>query len=201
MSGAQPLFPAPYPFAGTGWTASNRPRVLTGDFTGDGRTDLIGQTNDGTLGAWESTGDLSANGKLFPAADAAKVVGTGWRTSSIPRVVPADVDGDGTIDLVAQLSDGHLRAYRSNGEMTGSAVMFPAPYPYVGTNWTTANRQRILVGDLTGDGRTDLIGQHADGTMLGFASTGDLSADYKLYAASGGNVGSGWTTSSIPRIF
>ncbi|MGN9763671.1 FG-GAP-like repeat-containing protein [Micromonospora sp. SD12] len=186
---------------GTGFTTTAVPRILTGDFNGDGMTDLIAQYADGTMKGYPSSGDLSANSKLFPATAEAKVVGTGWRSSSITRALPADIDGDGTTDLVAQLADRRLRAYRSSGAMTGGGLLFPGPYPYVGTNWGTTNRPRILVGDLTGDGRTDLIGQDAAGVMLGFQSTGDLSGDYKLYATSASAVGSGWTASSIPRVF
>ncbi|MEW2376831.1 FG-GAP-like repeat-containing protein [Micromonospora sp. NPDC047812] len=186
---------------GTGFTTTAVPRILTGDFNGDGMTDLIAQYADGTMKGYPSSGDLSADLMLFPATAGAKVVGTGWRSSSIPRALPADIDGDGTTDLVAQLADGRLRAFRSSGAMTGEGLLFPGPYPYVGTNWGTTNRPRILVGDLTGDGRTDLMGQDAAGVMLGFQSTGDLTGDYKLYATSASAVGSGWTASSIPRVF
>ncbi|MGY0004724.1 FG-GAP-like repeat-containing protein [Micromonospora sp. I033] len=186
---------------GAGFTTTAVPRLLPGDFNGDGRTDLIAQYADGTMKGYPSSGDLSADNRLFPATDQAKVVGTGWRSSSFPRILPADVDGDGITDLVGQLADGRLRAYRSTGALAGSGLTFPGPYPYVGTSWTTANRPRILVGDFSGDGRTDLVGQNPDGTMLGFRSTGDLTADYQLYVTSQSNVGSGWSSTSIPRIF
>ncbi|MFI2650579.1 FG-GAP-like repeat-containing protein [Micromonospora fulviviridis] len=195
------LFAGPARTVGTGFTTTAVPRILSGDFNGDGRTDLIAQYPDGTMKAYPSSGDLSADNRIFPPTDQAKVVGTGWRSSSFPRILPADVDGDGTTDLVGQLADGRLRAYRSSGDLTGSALTFSPPYPYVGTSWTTTSRPRILVGDFSGDGRTDLVGQNADGTMLGFRSTGDLTADYNLYVTSQSNVGTGWTSASIPRIF
>ncbi|BCJ59060.1 fusidic acid esterase FusH [Micromonospora endophytica] len=188
---------------GTGFTTAEVPRILTGDFNGDGRTDLIAQFADGSLKAYPSSGDVSVSGRLFPTTGSAKVVGSGWRTSSIPRILPADVDGDGITDLVAQLADGQLRAYVSTGDLTGSAVTFPGPYRYVGTdsNWASANRPRLMVGDLSGDARTDLVAQHTDGTLLAFESTGDLSADNKLFVKSQNTVGTGWTSTSIPRFF
>ncbi|WFE37936.1 FG-GAP-like repeat-containing protein [Micromonospora sp. WMMD998] len=195
------LFSAPARVVGDGFTTSAVPRMLTGDFDGDGRTDLIAQYADGSMKGFPSSGDLSADGKLFPSTAQAKVVGSGWRSSSIPRVLVGDVDGDTVADLVAQLADGTLRVYRSSGDLTGSALTFPGPYLNVGTNWTAANRPRILVGDLSGDGRTDLVGQQADGKLLGFRATGDLSADFKLYVTSENPVGTGWGTTSIPRIF
>ncbi|MET8464312.1 FG-GAP-like repeat-containing protein [Micromonospora zamorensis] len=186
---------------GTGFTTTAVPRILTGDFNGDGRTDLIAQYADGSMKGYPSNGNISLGSRLFPTTLNAKVVGTAWTGSSMPRVLPTDIDGDGTTDLVAQLADGRLRAYRSSGAMTGDGLLFPGPYPYVGTNWGTTNQPRILVGDLTGDGRADLIGQGASGALRGFRSTGDLSADFKLYVTSTSDVGVGWTTSSIPRIF
>ncbi|WP_433389254.1 FG-GAP-like repeat-containing protein [Micromonospora sp. KLBMP9576] len=186
---------------GTGFTTTAVPRILTGDFNGDGRTDLIAQYADGTMKGYPSSGILSRDQALFPATADAKVVGTGWRSSSMPRVLPADIDGDGTTDLVAQLADGRLRAYRSSGAMTGDGLLFPGPYPYVGTNWGTTNRPRVFVGDLTGDGRADLISQDANGDLYGFRATGDLSADFKLYATSASKVGNAWTLGSIPRVF
>jgi hypothetical protein len=57
---------------------------VTGDFTGDGKTDLIAQASDGTLRAWASTGDLSAESRLFRLPGA--IVGTGWGSSGVPRV-------------------------------------------------------------------------------------------------------------------
>ncbi|TCB92826.1 trypsin-like serine protease [Micromonospora zingiberis] len=197
------LFSSPPRDVNTGFTTEAVPRILTGDFNGDGRTDLIAQFADGSMKAYPSSGDLSADGRLFPTTEAAKVVGTGWRSTSIPRVMPADVDGDGITDLVAQLADGRLRAYRSTGDLTSTASTFPGPYPYVGTdsNWASANRPRLMVGDLSGDARTDLVGQNADGTLLAFESTGDLSADNKLFVRSQGAVGTGWVSTSIPRLF
>ncbi|MEU6072168.1 FG-GAP-like repeat-containing protein [Micromonospora sp. NPDC047074] len=186
---------------GTGFTTTEVPRILTGDFNGDGRTDLIAQHADGTMKGYRSSGDLSMDMRLFPATFVAKVVGTGWQSSSIPRALPADIDGDGTTDLVAQLDDGRLRAFRSSGALTGDEPLFSGPFPFVGTNWGATNRPRILVGDLTGDGRADLIGQDAAGNLRGFRSTGDLSADFKLYATSPGDAGSAWAVSTVPRIF
>ncbi|MFG1954167.1 FG-GAP-like repeat-containing protein [Micromonospora sp. NPDC048830] len=201
LSADAKLFAGPARTVGSGFTTTAVPRILTGDFDGDGTTDVIAQYADGSMKGYPSSGDLSADNKLFPATAAAKVVGTGWKATSIPRILPADVDGDGMTDLVAQFADGRLRAYRCSGALTGSGLTFPGPYPYVGTSWTTADRPRILLGDFNGDALTDLIGQNPDGTLHGLQATGYLSEDHKLYLAAVSAVGSGWTTTSIPRVF
>ncbi|NYH44474.1 hypothetical protein HNR22_004201 [Micromonospora jinlongensis] len=185
---------------GSGFTATAVLRILTGDFNGDGRTDLIAQYADGSMKAYPSSGDLSANLRLFPSTQQAKVVGTGWTSSAIPRILPGDVDGDAITDLVAQSADGTLRAYRSTGDLT--TVLFPGPYRQVGANWSAANRPRIMVGDFSGDGRTDLVAQQSVGSLSSFRATGDLSADDKLYVSGQPPRGEGnWGSADILRIF
>ncbi|MEU4367435.1 FG-GAP-like repeat-containing protein [Micromonospora chersina] len=197
LSADYKLFAGPTALVGNGWTTTAVPRILPGDFNGDGRTDLIAQMSNGELRFWAANGDLSANYKLF--ASNYRLVGTSFTTSSQPRILTSDIDGDGLTDLVGQLADGTLRAYRSSGDASADFKMFPSPYRSVGTSWTRTNRPRIMFGDVNADGRADLIGQNADGSLMGFASTGDLSADFKLYAGDKGTVGNGW--SSVSRVF
>ncbi|WP_158273773.1 FG-GAP-like repeat-containing protein [Micromonospora sp. RP3T] len=183
---------------GGGWTTTQYPRIFPGDFNGDGRTDLIGQVSNGELWAWASSGDVSADNRLFTGR---RTVGGNWAISVYPRVVPADLDGDGITDLLAHGTDGTLRAYRSTGDLSADNRLFPKPHPIVGAPWDKASKPRMIVGDMTGDGRADLLGQSADGTLTGFESTGDMSADNRLFAGNRGTVGTGWTTSALPRLF
>lgn len=199
LSSNYKLFAGATAIVGTGWTTSAVPRILPGDFNGDGRTDLIAQMADGDLRAWPSNGDASADHKLF--AGGYRLVGGGWTATAIPRVVPGDLDGDGITDLVAQWSDGTLRAYRSTGDLSADVKLFPKPHPTVGGGWSKADRPRIIGADATGDGRMDIIGQTPDGILYGFASTGDLSDDFKLYAGDKGSVASTFTISNVPRLF
>ena len=197
LSGTAPLFPGPYRYVRSDWSAASRPRVLVGDFNGDGRSDLIGGTSDGTLTAWASTGNLSADNLLLPGQGTK--VGISFTVGSIPRLYVGDFDGDGRTDLLAQLLDGTLKVWSSSGDLSADARLFAGTPRVVSDGFTTSAVPRVLTGDFNGDGRTDLIAQYADGTMKGFPSSGDLSADRKLFPspAQAKLVGVGWKGSSI----
>jgi hypothetical protein len=184
--------------AGSGWTTSAYPRVITGDFDGDGRTDIMNQNSAGELHAWSSTGNLGADNAVFVGAP--RLVGTGFTTGSIPRLATGDVNGDGRTDLVGVLTDGSLRVWPSTGDLSADRRLFAAPARTVGTGWTSANYPRMVLGDFNGDDRTDIIGQDTAGQLRAWASTGDLSADHRLFTGPSRIVGTGWTATNIPRI-
>lgn len=96
-----------------------------GDFDGDGRFDVITR----------SGGKLSVHlGTKSGGFAAPTVIGTGFDTVSSITVV-GDVDGDKHSDLVARLSNGKLRLFRSNGiKLVGSTTYAGS---YSGTRFAT----------------------------------------------------------------
>ncbi|WP_159450228.1 FG-GAP repeat domain-containing protein [Actinacidiphila paucisporea] len=106
---------------GAGWGAYNAV-VGSGDFSGDGRADIVARTGDGTLYLYKGTGNASA-----PFAPRVKI-GTGWGQYT-QLVSPGDMDGDGRADLLAVTSAGTAYRYSSTG--TGQ---FKARAT-VGTGW------------------------------------------------------------------
>ncbi|GAA0622333.1 VCBS repeat-containing protein [Streptomyces crystallinus] len=100
----------------------------------------------------------------------AKVPGSGWTgANEVSSAVPFDdVDGDGKNDVLVRLTSGELRAYKP----AGKALTPTTPYARIGSGW---NAFDVLTspGDLTGDGRADLLAREA--------SSGDL----YLYEANG----------------
>ncbi|MEU8664414.1 FG-GAP-like repeat-containing protein [Actinoplanes philippinensis] len=197
MAADSGLFNGASRLVGGGWTTTNIQRILTGDFNGDGRADIIGQDSTGQLRAWPSTGDMSADNKLFTGA--ARIVGTGFSAASFPRLLTGDFNGDGRTDLLAQNASGQLKVWGSTGNLNGG-VLFPGSGVVVGSGYTATAFPRILTGDFTGDGRTDIIGQDSTGLLKALGSSGDLSADNKLFPGPARTVGGGWTTTNIPRI-
>ncbi len=115
------------------------PDVLVGDYTGDGYPDLL--VRQGGSGVWALL--VNSHGELMGPAGEIFLPSPG-------KAFPVDLDGNGTTDLVldylyeiqALLSDG-----RSEGEswlpMGGSAL--------------------ISVGDISGDGRAELLAWGRDG--------------------------------------
>src|SRR5262245_10267865 len=128
------------------------------DVDGDGDLDLVGivggngsslpavlsvRRNDGTgaFGAIEA--DLSQPGP-----------------GELNTLVPADVDGDGDADLLGGIRiglDRHVGVYLNDG--TG-AFGPPAIYP-LGFTSDTATPLHLAVGDLNGDGHTDVVATDA----------------------------------------
>ena len=118
------------------------PTMLTGDYSGDGRLDLIlnrsiALTNTGTGGTFAAT--------AIPGS----AVGTAAQIHSIL----ASVDGDGSLALVrsygsVDLTPGAVVVQHYNGDGT-----FSAPDAYD----TQVQGGPLAAADLNGDGKTDLV--------------------------------------------
>lgn len=145
-------WPAPsseYTSLGTGW---NQYKTISspGDLTGDGRADLI---------AWSaSTGDLyvyPANGK--GGFGARVLIRSGLAYARLISV--GDVNGDGVGDLLAYDHSGGLwlMAGDGNGDFAARKQVF--------SNWGTGYNAMIGVGDITGDGKPDLVERDSSGTI------------------------------------
>ena len=135
----------------TGW-ASVDLVVPVGDWDGDGKTDIATRTTDGRLLLHRGDG----TGRIVSSA----TIGTGW--SGLSQVTSGEYDGDGRRDLVTvRAKDGALVLYPGNG--TGG---FRSPVVIGWSGWNAMSAVRG-VGDITGDGRDDLLTRRAsDGRLL-----------------------------------
>ncbi|MBB4986007.1 hypothetical protein GGE06_006969 [Streptomyces sp. SFB5A] len=88
---------------GTGWGTYNK-IVGAGDYTGDGRTDVVARTSAGDLYLYAGTGNATTPFK------ARVKIGTGWNTYS-KIVAPGDLNADGKGDLLGVTSGGDLYSY------------------------------------------------------------------------------------------
>ncbi|WP_232839113.1 FG-GAP repeat domain-containing protein [Streptomyces triticisoli] len=135
---------------GKGWNAYD---VLTapGDLTGDGRTDLLARkakTGDIYLFATKSNGTLAAGKKIRSA----------WK--GYKRIIGAgDLNGDGIGDVLALDKKGTLYRYNGNGKgLLKSRVK-------VFTKWGATYNAIVGVGDITGDGKNDLVARDTKGNL------------------------------------
>ncbi|WP_245173087.1 FG-GAP repeat domain-containing protein [Streptomyces aureus] len=155
--GTAPTPSTSYKALGTGWNAYD---VLTspGDLTGDGRPDLLSRkssTGDLYLFAAKSDGTLSAGRRIRTAwTGYTKVVGAG------------DLNGDGIGDVLAR--DGAGTLYRYDG--TGTGLLKDRVKVFTG--WGASYNAIVGVGDITGDGRSDLVERDTSGNVYRNAGTG-----------------------------
>ncbi|MFE9440470.1 FG-GAP-like repeat-containing protein [Streptomyces sp. NPDC006602] len=155
----------------SGWTQYD---VLTspGDVSGDGRPDLIARNaSTGAVYLYKgtSTGKLSARVKLYD----------NWKTYK-KIVGVGDLNGDGIGDLLAQDSSDNL--YRYNGTGTGT---FKARVKLFGA-WGGSYNVVVGVGDITDDGKADLVSRDTSGNV--WRNSGDGKGSFGARA----KIATGW---------
>ena len=183
---------------------------VVGDFDGDLRDDIawnLRSTNNVTyVGLSDGNGGFAFGGRQQAAP-------TGWGSY---RVFAGDVGGDGIDDLIFNTIVGTNRTYVARGRDTGEFEFLA--HQDRGTGFGAYD---VLVGDVNGDNRTDIVWNVTEssrnGIYMGFGTTGGRfsmtnyqersSNGWDSYSVLIGNVGGGagddlvWpnlTTQNIP---
>jgi hypothetical protein len=143
-----------------GWAAYTD-LVTPGDWTGDRKPDLLARKANGEMWLLVGTG---TGGFTSP-----RRIGTGWQAFT-QMITPGDVTGDGRVDLLGRTPAGTLYLYR------GTGVTYPTARGYqagtvVSHGWRSYNTV-LSVGDLTGDGRADLLARTPANANYLFPGTG-----------------------------
>jgi beta-lactamase class A len=144
-----------------------------GDFTGDGKTDILASTATGDLYLYRGNG-------LGGFTGGGTKVGTGW--NAFTKVFSTgDFTGDGKTDILASTSTGDLYLYRGNGlgGFTGGGTK-------VGTGWNAFTKV-FSTGDFTGDGKTDILAITSTGDLYLYRGNG-----LGGFTGGGTKVGTGW---------
>ncbi|WP_330327897.1 FG-GAP-like repeat-containing protein [Streptomyces pseudovenezuelae] len=145
------------------------------------RRDHVGSDGIGDLLTLSSSGALTFQQGTGKGTFSGKVSGSGWPTS-VKAAPFGDLSGDRCNDVLVRLSSGALRAYKPG---CGDALKPSTAYTSLGTSgW---NQYDVLTapGDVTKDGRPDLIARNAStGAVYLYKGTsaGTLSARVQLYA-------------------
>ncbi|GAA1443731.1 GH25 family lysozyme [Leifsonia poae] len=167
---------------GTGWNVYST-LIAPGDLNHDGKVDLLGVRSSGTL--WYYAGTASFGGGATGYRPAVQL-GPGW--NAYTRIVAGDFNGDGRPDLVGVRSNGTLWFHAGTAQAASAAPVFRAGVQ-VGTGWAAFNTL-VSTGDLDRDGKPDLVGRRADGSLWFYHGTGRMGSSSGYSAAV--RIGTGW---------
>ena len=138
---------------GSGWEM-----IATGDFTGNGRDDLLWRnTTTGDLYTWSMNGVTleSLNDASFEGAPGN--LGAAWSVGGV-----CDFSGDGNEDLVwVNSADNDVQIWEMNDAGDVARISFPAGQ--LGTEWHFGG-----VAELTGDTTPDLLWNNDAGRIAIF---------------------------------
>ena len=147
--------------------------ISSGDFNGDGKSDILWQHDDGTPGIWLMNGtDVISTATPGQAA----MWSTAWHV-----VGAGDFNGDGKSDILWQDDNGSAGVWLMNG---ASVIAHDIVGSNLDTDWNVTGAI-----DFNDDGDADILWQHDDGTpniwlMDGFTVIGTNTV--------GPNPGSSW---------
>ncbi|UWE07678.1 FG-GAP repeat domain-containing protein [Actinacidiphila bryophytorum] len=146
--------------------------ALPHDYSDDGIGDLLGMTPTGRLDVRPGNG----SGTVLPAA----LQSSRWPTGS-RYVAIGDLAGIGSNDLLVRSPAGVLTRY--NGTGTFPVIATSSPHLAIGAGWNIYNAL-TSPGDLTGDGRPDLVARDAAGVLWRYDGTaaGSLASRVRICA-------------------
>jgi len=138
-------------------------RQLSGDFNGDGLSDIINIQADAMNWVAFSNGDGTFDtvraskawtGQITPIKGLPPLLATNY------RILSGDFNGDRLTDIAILITPGNDWVSFSNGDGTFSRIVSPSGFPpeYSGN----ANHASQLTGDFNGDGLTDIAQLHGD---------------------------------------
>jgi hypothetical protein len=134
------------------WATSPGAKAVTGDFNGDGKTDIA---LTGGLG-WASIPVAFSNGDgSFNITNSGVANFPTWATSLGAQVVAGDFNADGKTDLALTGGVGWASIPTAFSNGAGGFNVTNGGVPNFGT-WANSLGVKIVAGDFNGDGRTDI---------------------------------------------
>lgn len=152
------------------------------DVSGDGFADLLATKPDGTL--WLYPNNFNSD-RAHPFSKDVRQVGNDW--GQYNRVMSGDVNHDGYGDILALTPSGDLYYYQNNYR-NSPVLPFNLQRVKIGNSWNGYNR--IMAGDVTGDGFVDILATKQDGTMWLYGN--NFNSNHGAPYGSGIRVGSYW---------
>ncbi|MBW8871809.1 MAG: VCBS repeat-containing protein [Leifsonia sp.] len=142
-----------------------------------------------TMWQWSNAGIFPGDQDVFNGGTAAlQLLATTGRTMPQPVVGGGDLNGDGKPDLLARKPDGSLWFYAGIGKTPNGAGYLAAKKIASGMG---IYNQILIPGDITGDGKADVLARRTDGALVLFAGTGIIDSGHSGLAPAV-TLGYGW---------
>jgi hypothetical protein len=141
----------------TSWAPADWHVVGTGDFNGDGKSDILWRSDAGWLSEWLGT---ATGGFIHNDANA-----TSWAPGDWHVVGTGDFNGDGRSDILWRSEAGWLSNWL--GTANGGFVHNDAN----ATAWASTSWNIVGVDDFNGDGRSDILWSDAAGHISNWLGT------------------------------
>jgi hypothetical protein len=127
----------------TNFVTFNSDRIVTGDFNNDGRSDIAG------IGGSERKVDIYVQTSTGTLELGVQRAGT-YDGAGRDDIEAGDVNGDGLTDI-AIMASLHLAVLLQTNGMLGTNYVVPLQFPH---------STGVGIGDVTGDGRSDVVVAH-----------------------------------------
>ncbi|MFL5159053.1 MAG: alkaline phosphatase family protein [Microvirga sp.] len=189
---AEPKFAVVAFGANSGWRVGDHPRFVL-DLTRDGRADILGFGDDGV---WTCLG--KGDGTFQPAKFVLQELGfnRAWRGDKHLRLV-TDLTGDGRPDIIGFGKDG-IWTSLGNGDGGFQAAKFVVMNFGFNQGWRVDMHPRFVT-DLTGDGRSDVVG-FGDAGIWVCLGNGDGGFQEPRFVSQDLAVNMGWRVDKHPRF-
>ncbi|MFF2955007.1 FG-GAP-like repeat-containing protein [Kitasatospora sp. NPDC057965] len=141
------------------WTSNTQGRP---DFNADGKTDILTRDANGDVWVYPGSGGSGMStfgGRYF--------AGNGWWREYWTGVYATDLNNDGHTDIIGITREGDMWLYAGTGNSGTSTV---GARTLIGTGW--GGYTTLAFGDVTGDGKTDVIARDGGGELWVYPGTG-----------------------------
>jgi hypothetical protein len=175
-----------------GWASQDAFARTVADVNGDGRDDLIGFGNAGT---WVALAD--GLGGFNSAQLVLRDFGQqqGWTSDDRFSRRLGDINGDGSDDIVGFGNSGVLVSLADGKGGFANSVLTLRNFVQ-GQGWTSDDRYHRDLGDVNGDGFTDIVGFGENGTWVALAD-GIGSFTDPVFALANFGRSQGWTSQDV----
>ncbi len=161
------------------------------DFDGDGRTDVLWRSTNGSLVEWSMNGSTISSSSAVTFGGAAVTPDSSWSVAAV-----GDFNGDGKSDVLWRNASGEATVWLMNGSTVVSSADVTSNGAAVapGASWSVAG-----VGDFNGDGYSDILWRNSSGEIVDWQMNGTTIQSAADLTSNGAAVApdSSWSVAGI----